>query len=378
MTTTTPTVDVIVAEAEATMQLPAVIPGTDGKEMIVVPADGEVQKDYDVLMAAFESGNTNDIIMYASSKQRASTAAAEVLLEGVRNKDLGPIGAGLNNIALSIKGMDLSMLQSTEKPGFFGKLMGKVTPVAQWLESYSTIEGQIDAVVRKLNEDQMRMMEDVEKLDRMYEAQLDHFRGLEASIEAGERVLAEVNNNVLPKLQRKAKNSKDQLAAAAFADKTDMRDKVERRIHDLRLTREIIRQNLPGIRTTQRSDAGLVEKIETVKVNTIPLWKQQMAVLVAAARTKDVADSMNTITDLTDELLRGGSEMVKDANIEARRALERGVLSIETIEYANSQMLEMIQETQNIYNEAKIRRADEVGRMNAASEALKQAQLTLN
>jgi len=358
----TPTVDSIVADVT-------------GQELIVAPVDGEVQKDYDVLMAAFKGSNTNDIILYASAKQRASTTAAEMLLDGVKNKDLGPIGEGLNNIALSIKGMDLSVLQGTESPGFFGKLMGKVSPVAKWLESYSTVEGQIDAVVAKLNKDQLKMMEDVEKLDRMYEAQIDHFRGLEAAIAAGDRAMAEITNNILPKLQSKAAASKDAMAGAEFADKTDMRDKVERRIHDLRLTREIIRQNLPGIRTTQKNDAGLVEKIETVKVNTIPLWKQQMAVLVAAARTKEVADSMNAISDITDDLLKSGSITIKDANVEARRALERGIVSIETIEYANNQMIAMLEETQAIYEEAKVRRAVEVVRMNIAGEALKKAQL---
>ena len=372
----TPTVDMIVAEAEKTINAPAVIPSTEGQELIVAPVDGEVQKDYDGLMKAFEGSDTNGILMYASEKQRASTAAAESLLDGVRNKDLGPVGTGLNNIALSIKGFDLSMLKGEQgEPGFFGKLMGKVSPVAKWLESYSTVEGQIDAIVKKLNEDQLKMMEDVEKLDRMFNAQVDHFRGLEAAIEAGDRAIAEINNNLLPKLQKKAEASTDAMAGAMFADKKDMRDKIERRIHDLRLTREIIRQNLPGIRTTQQSDAGLVEKIETIKVNTIPLWKQQMAILVAAARTKGVAQAVNEVTDVTNDLLRSGAELVKDANVEARRALERGIVSVETIEYANGQMIAMIEETQAIYEEAKTMRADAVGRLDAAAAALKQAQL---
>ena len=153
----TPTVDMIVAEAEKTINAPAVIPSTEGQELIVAPVDGEVQKDYDGLMKAFEGSDTNGILMYASEKQRASTAAAESLLDGVRNKDLGPVGTGLNNIALSIKGFDLSMLKGEQgEPGFFGKLMGKVSPVAKWLESYSTVEGQIDAIVKKLNKTNSR------------------------------------------------------------------------------------------------------------------------------------------------------------------------------------------------------------------------------
>lgn len=371
-------VDTVIKEAELHIEDMPMLVTSSGTKQALVPVDDDVNKEVAELRKAFEDRDTNGVILFASSKQRASTAAAETLLEGVRNKDLGGVGSGLNQIALEIKGFDLSMLRGDSKPGFFSKLFNKMTPIALWIQSYEGVETQINAVVSKLSADQIQLMEDIEKLDRLYDAQQDHFRGLESSISAGKQFLHELENVVLPKMKAEADASKDAMAGATYTDAVDMKDKIERRVHDLLLTRSIILQNLPAIRMTQQSDSGLVEKIETVKANTIPLWKQQMALLVAANRTKEAAEGVNAVADVTNELLKSGSDLVKDANVEARKALERGVVSIETIEYANNQLISMIEETQAIYNEAKEVRKDSEQRMVVAEQALKQAQLTVH
>lgn len=348
---------------------------TQEAQVVQLPT-AEIDAEIGVLTTAFETGDTNTIIMFATDKQKESTAIAESMLEGVRNKDLGNVGDGLNKIALTIKGFDSSVLNK-DKPGFIGRLLGKLEPVALWLQSYEKVESQINAIVDKLNTDQHQLMVDVEKLDRMFNAQMDHFYGLDVSIEAGKIFLGKLNSEVLPVMKKEAEESDDPLAASVYQDKVDFRDKIERKVADLQLTREIIRQNLPAIRMTQQSDSGLVEKIETVKINTIPLWKKQMAILVAAARTKAAAEGVNAVTDVTNDLLKSGSELVRDANVKAREALERGIVSIETIEYANNQLLGMIEDTQKIYNEAKAARADAETRMKGAEEKLNQALLAM-
>ena len=68
-----------------------------------------------------------------------------------------------------------------------------------------------------------------------------------------------------------------------------MRDDLERRVHDLRLTRQVTMQSLPSLRLVQENDKGLVSKITSTLVNTVPLWRQQLAQAVTIQRSRDAA-----------------------------------------------------------------------------------------
>jgi len=371
------TASTILAEAEATLDTPQPIVTANGVEKQLLTDTVQVTAEVDQLRTAFNNRDTTSIIMFATDKQRAATSAAETMIAGVRNKQLGSVGDGLSDLSLKIKGLDVASLRENDEPSWFGKLLGKVSPLASWLESYNTLEAQIDNTVDMLREHQMQMFEDVKRLDILYDLTLSQFDGLEVSISAGVAFLEELNTKVLPPLQAKAASEgADQAVVADYQDKVDFRDKIERKVHDLKLTRQVVLQNLPSIRMTQQSDTGLIEKIESVVNNTIPLWKQQLAVAVAAANTKAAADGVNDVLDLNDQLIRDGAKSVRQANVEARKTLERGMIDIEAIEEANKEILGMITDTQAIYQEAKEKRVESDQRLSACESALKQTITT--
>ena len=147
-------------------------------------------------------------------------------------------------------------------------------------------------------------------------------------------------------------------------DLRSARDDLERRVHDLRLTRQVAMQSLPSIRLVQENDKGLVNKINSTIVNTIPLWRQQLATAVTIYRSAQASDTIKAATDLTNQLLQSNAETLKQANAESRRQIERGVFDIETIKKANQLLIETIQESLQIADQGK----------KARSEALVQLQ----
>ncbi|MDP1575745.1 MAG: toxic anion resistance protein, partial [Cypionkella sp.] len=135
------------------------------------------------------------------------------------------------------------------------------------------------------------------------------------------------------------------------------RDDLERRVHDLKLTRQVTMQSLPSIRLVQENDKSLVGKINSTLMNTVPLWETQLAQAVTIQRSKEAAVAIKDANDLTNELLTANATNLQDANKIVRTEMERGVFDIEAVRQANATLVATIEESLAIADEGKARRA---------------------
>jgi uncharacterized protein YaaN involved in tellurite resistance len=132
-------------------------------------------------------------------------------------------------------------------------------------------------------------------------------------------------------------------------------------------------QSLPSIRLVQENDKGLVNKINSTIVNTIPLWRQQLATAVTIFRSSQAADTVKAATDLTNDLLAANAENLKLANAETRKQLERGVFDIEVVKQANQALIATIQESLQIADEGKKMRSEAVVQLQQCEAELRKA-----
>jgi len=144
---------------------------------------------------------------------------------------------------------------------------------------------------------------------------------------------------LLPEAERKAETEDDVLGAQQLRDVRSARDDLERRVHDLKLTRQVAMQSLPSIRLIQENDKGLVNKINSTLVNTVPLWRQQLAQAVTIFRSAEAAKSVRAASDLTNDLLEKNSENLRTANRTVREELERGVFDVNAVRKANENLI---------------------------------------
>jgi len=246
----------------------------------------------------------------------------------------------------------------TESFGFFARLFGAGKPVVKFLQEYEEVRTHIDRISDELERHKTQLLMDVTSLDRLYDANLEYLRDLERYIAAGEQKLAELDQETLPALARAVEESEDMVQAQQLRDLRGVRDDLERRVHDLRLTRQVSMQSLPGIRLVQENDKGLVNKINSTLVNTVPLWRQQLAQAVTVYRSGRAAETVKAATDLTNELLQANADNLKQANAQARRQIERGVFDIEVVKQANQSLIATIEESLAIADEGKRARAE--------------------
>jgi uncharacterized protein YaaN involved in tellurite resistance len=310
------------------------------------------------LMGEIDLSDSGSILSFGVEAQRECGRVNEEMLKGVRNKDIGPAGSALSDMMSQIRGIDTEGLKSGNEPGFFGKLFGRLSPIARFLQQYETVEGQIRKIENALESHRHRLMRDITLLDRLFDTSLNYFADLELHIAAGKLRLETAETDEIPAARMKAEETESPVDVQKLKDLQSMRDDLERKVHDLMLTRQVVMQSLPSIRMTQELDKSLVNKIQSAVLNTIPLWKNQLAQAVTLFRTKKAAGTLGAATDLTNELLEANAENLAQANREVRTEVERGVVGIESIERANTRLIEAIRESIEIVEDGKQRRAE--------------------
>jgi len=344
-----------------------VIPGTElteykeiSKEIIAYEkAETDDKTTIEELIAQINVEDRSTILFFGSKAQEEMSMISENMLEGVRNKDLGATGAPLNNMIAAIRGFDIDELNPNRKIGFFARLFGKAKPVSVFLSKYDDVRKQINSITDKMEEQKTQLLTDIISLDKLYEANLEYFHKLELYIAAGDKKLRMIDGNQIPALENIAKeDTKNLLSAQAVRDMRSARDDLERRLHDLRLTRQVAMQSLPSIRLVQENDKTLINKVNSTLINTVPLWKNQLAQAVTIYRMSDTAETVKKATDLTNELLEGNADNLRTANAEVRQQMERGIFDIESVRKANKQLIETINDSLKIAEEGKVKRAE--------------------
>ncbi len=323
-------------------------------------ADEVTQTKMDVIASEIDIKDPHTVIFYGAKAQENINRVSEGMLEGVKNKDLGHAADSLNNLVAEIQGFDVDALDPNQAQGFFSKLFGLASPVAKFIGKYEEVRKQIDAITDNLEQQKTQLLTDITSLERLYKVNFEFFKELELYIAAGVHKLEQLDNEIIPKLEAEAAGNKKMQKALKLQDIVNTRNDLERRIHDLRLTRQVAMQALPTIRMVQDNDKSLISKISSVLVNTVPLWKNQLAQAITIYRSSEAAKAVKGATDMTNDLLEKNAEALKEANRETREQIERGVYDIESIKKANQTLIDTIQESLEIAQKGKeTRRAAE-------------------
>ena len=302
------------------------------------------------------------VLQYGAAAQKNVASFSENALASVRTKDLGEVGKSLSDLVGELKEFG----EPEEKKGLFGFLKKTGDKLETMKAQYSKVETNVDKIVRQLEQHQVTLMKDVAMLDQMYELNLKYYKELTMYILAGKKKLSQVRETELPRLKAKAEQTGAQEDAQAYNDMVQMCERFEKKLHDLELTRMISIQMGPQTRLLQNNDTLMVEKIQSSIVNTIPLWKSQMVLALGLEHSRQATAAQSAVTDMTNELLRKNADMLKMGTIETAREAEKSIVSIETLQHTNQQLIETLDEVLSIQREGAQKRREaevELGRI---------------
>jgi uncharacterized protein YaaN involved in tellurite resistance len=344
-------------------EVTATILPESGPATAIVPldqADSALSAEITRRMAELDMSDTQSIVSFGSRAQAELQTISQAMLTDVRNKDVGPAGDSLRNIVSTIRGFSVSELDVRRERSWWERLLGRAAPFAQFTARFEKVQSQIDKVTEDLLSHEHKLLKDIKSLDMLYDKTLAFYDELALYIAAGEAKIAEMDSTTIPakEAEVKAAPENDQvMQAQELRDIRAARDDLERRVHDLKLTRQVTMQSLPSIRLVQENDKSLVTKINSTLVNTVPLWETQLAQAVTIQRSAEAARAVRDANDLTNELLTANAKNLRDSNRVIREEMERGVFDIEAVKQANADLIATINESLQIADEGKARRA---------------------
>ncbi|MFC6638821.1 toxic anion resistance protein [Sulfitobacter sp. JBTF-M27] len=336
-------------------------------------ADKPLGEEIKRRMAEIDMEDTQSIVSFGSAAQAELQEISQSMLADVRNKDVGPAGDSLRNIVTTIRGFSVSELDVRRERSWWERLIGRAAPFAKFTARFEEVQGQIDRITDNLLGHEHTLLKDIRSLDMLYEKTLQFYDELALYISAGEAKLEELDSKTIPAKEKKVEKAAEDAAVMKAQELRDMRaarDDLERRVHDLKLTRQVTMQSLPSIRLVQENDKSLVTKINSTLVNTVPLWETQLAQAVTIQRSAEAAAAVREANDLTNELLTSNAKNLRDSNKMIRQEMERGVFDIEAVKQANADLIGTIEESLQIADEGKAKRA-------AAEKELKEMEAKL-
>lgn len=298
--------------------------------------------------------DSQTVLQYASGTQKQIADFSEQALANVRTKDFGEVGETLTDVIAELKNFE----EKEEKKGIFGFFKKNANKLATMKAKYDKAETNIQNICGTLEKHQVQLMKDSAMLDQMYAMNQDYFKQLTMYIIAGKRKLEKAKNEELPALQEKANTSGLSEDLAAVNDYAALIARFEKKVYDLELTRTISLQTAPQIRMIQNNDIQMSEKIQSMLVNTVPLWKSQMVIALGIEHANQAAKAQQAVTDMTNELLKKNAENLKMATVETAKQMERGIVDVETLEQTNQLLISTIDEVMQIQDEGRQKREE--------------------
>ncbi len=297
--------------------------------------------------------NPDHVLLFGSDAQKKIADFSDKALEYVKSSETGEVGDMLVSLVTELKGFE----SDADDPKGIMKLFKNAGKKIEMMKArYEKVGVNVESIAGSLEKYQVQLLKDVAMFNHLYDQNTIYFKELTMYILAGDQKLQEVRDGELKNLQAKAAQSGDAMDAQQANDLSAMCDRFEKKLHDLKLTRQVALQMAPQIRLLQNNDSLLVERIQSTLSNTLPLWKSQMVLALGLFHSQSALKAQTAVTNMTNELLKKNAETLKMGTIETATEAERGIIDIETLVQTNQSLIDTINEVVRIQSEGHQKR----------------------
>ena len=323
------------------------------KQMDTTMLTEEDKKSIEEFVKKIDVNNSDHVLLYGADAQKKIADFSDSALATIRTKDTGEVGDMLVNLVNEIKGFSAA----AEKPsGIKGLFWNAQKAVSDMQTKYDKVDANVDTIASQLENHQVQLLKDVSMFNHLYDMNTQYFKELTMYIIAGEQKLKEVREGELEELKKKAAETGDAMDAQRANDLAANCDRFEKKLHDLKLTRQVALQMAPQIR----------------------LWKSQIVIALGMHRSQEALKAQTAVTNMTNELLRKNAEALKTGTIQTAQEAERGIIDLETLKQTNPSLMDTINEVMKIQEDGRTKRLEAEKEMVAMEADLKKKLLELH
>ncbi|AYU55219.1 toxic anion resistance protein [Staphylococcus debuckii] len=337
----------------------------------------EQRKQIHDLANQIEPMNYDSLMKFGANAQSSMSQFSHKMLSEVKSKDTGPIGDTLNQLMLKLKEVQPDDFKEG-KDSFIKRIFKRAKASANELFSrMQSVGSQVDRISVELTNHKNSLNRDIQLLNTLYDQNKDYFDQLNLYIAAAQEKKQTILEKELPEKRQKAYESGNQMDIQEVADLEQFADRLDKRIYDLQLSRQISLQTAPQIRMIQNVNQTLAEKIQSSILTSIPLWKNQMAIALTLMRQRQAMSAQRAVTDTTNDLLTANSELLKQNAVDTAVENERGIVDIETLKSTHENIIETVEQTLQIQAEGREKRQQAEQELQHLESDMKERLLTM-
>ena len=326
--------------------------------------------EVDAIVSTIEINNMESIVSFGAHAAEEISKASDIVLNSMSMAQLDESSQMLTTLAKIMDKFDIEEIK--DNPGLFGKLFGNLRKkLDHILEKYHTMGEEVDKIYVQLKQYENEIKQSNRKLDQMFDANVNYYHELVKYILAGEQGCRELEAYIA---QRTAdmEATGDNSIQFEITELNQCLMLLEQRTQDLRTAESVAMQSIPMIKTMEFSNMNLVRKINSAFIITLPVFKQALAQAIMLKRQKLQAESMAALDAKTNEMLiKNARNTVEQSKITARLATGSSI-KIETLETTWRTIVNGIDETRAIQDNARKQRVEDAKRLDAIKQEFNQ------
>ena len=317
--------------------------------------------EVDAIVSTIEVNNLETIVTFGAGVAEEISKASDIVLNSMNMSQLDDSSEMLNTLAKIMDKFDVEELK--ENPGLFGKLFGNLRKqLDKILAKYHTMGDEVDKIYVQLKQYESEIKQSNRKLEQMFEANVNYYHELVKYILAGEQGCRELEAYIAQR-QQNMETTGDSSIQFEITSLNQALMMLEQRTQDLRTAESVAMQSIPMIKTMEFTNMNLVRKINSAFIITLPVFKQALAQALMLKRQKVQADAMSALDEKTNEMLiKNARNTVEQSKATARMASGSSI-KIETLETTWKTIVNGIDETKQIQENARKQRVEDQKRL---------------
>ncbi|MBS6643818.1 MAG: toxic anion resistance protein [Clostridiaceae bacterium] len=317
--------------------------------------------EVDALVSTIEIDNLETIVSFGAEAAEEISKASDVVLNSMNMSQLDNSSEMLNTLAKIMSKFDIEEIK--DNPGLFGKLFGNLRKqLDKILEKYHTMGGEVDKIYVQLKQYEAEIKQSNRKLNQIFEANVNYYHELVKYILAGEQGCREIEAYIAQR-QSDMEATGDNSIQFEIQSLQQCLMMLEQRTQDLRTAENVAMQSIPMIKTMEFSNMNLVRKINSAFIITLPVFKQALAQAIMLKRQKIQAEAMSALDEKTNEMLIKNARNTAEQSKLTARLASGSSIKIETLETTWRTIVNGIDETKQIQENARRQRLEDQARL---------------
>ena len=320
-------------------------------------------KEVDDLASTIEVYNLETIVSFGGEVAGEIAKCSDAVLNGMNMNQIDDSGAMLTALSKIMDKFDIDEIR--DDPGFFGRLFSNMRKqLDKILDKYRTMGDEVDKIFVQLKQYESEIKESNRKLDQMFQTNVNYYHELVKYILAGEQGCQEIAAYIEQR-RHDLEQTGDQSIQFELQTLEQAQMMLEQRTHDLRIAENVAMQSIPMLKTMQFANMNLVRKINSAFIITLPVFKQALAQAILLKRQRIQAEAMSALDEKTNEMLLRNAQNTADQSRMTAQLASGSSVKIETLEQTWKTIVQGIDDTRKIQDDARQQRQQDTERLRA-------------